>query len=109
MIVNLVRTLAAAALLTGSQLAGAADPVKFGLCYDITKIYVAAVPQVAQAVKDYADLLNQRGGLEGHPIEVTVQDHGNEPQRGIDCYERLKRDGVMVFDFFSTPDRKSVV
>jgi branched-chain amino acid transport system substrate-binding protein len=109
MIVNLIRALAAAALLTGSQLAGAAEPVKFGLCYDITKIYVAAVPQLAQAVKDYADLLNQRGGLEGHPIEVIVQDHGNEPQRGIDCYERLKRDGVMVFDFFSTPVSRAVL
>jgi branched-chain amino acid transport system substrate-binding protein len=89
--------------------AHAADPVKIGLCYDLTKIYVAAVPQVAQAVKDYADLLNQRGGIEGHPIQVTVQDHGNEPQRGIDCYERLKREGVMVFDFFSTPVSRAVL
>ena len=39
----------------------------------------------------------------GHPVEMTVQDTGNEPQRGIDCYERLKREGTMVFDFFSTP------
>lgn len=89
--------------------AHAADPVKIGLCYDLTKIYVAAVPQVAQAVKDYADLLNQRGGIEGHPVQVTVQDHGNEPQRGIDCYERLKREGVMVFDFFSTPVSRAVL
>lgn len=89
--------------------AHAADPVKIGLCYDLTKIYVAAVPQVAQAVKDYAELLNQRGGIEGHPIQVTVQDHGNEPQRGIDCYERLKREGVMVFDFFSTPVSRAVL
>lgn len=109
MILHLKRALAAAALLAASQLASAAAPVKFGLCYDLTKIYVAAVPQVAQAVKDYADLLNQRGGLEGHPIEVTLQDHGNEPQRGIDCYERLKRDGVMVFDFFSTPVSRAVL
>jgi branched-chain amino acid transport system substrate-binding protein len=106
---NLKRALAAAALLIVSQLASAADPVKFGLCYDITKIYVAAVPQLAQAVKDYADLLNSRGGLEGHPIEVTLQDHGNEPQRGIDCYERLKREGTMVFDFFSTPVSRAVL
>ena len=105
---NLTRVLAFAATLAcfGAQ---AADPVKIGLCYDLTKIYVAAVPQVAQAVKDYAELLNQRGGIEGHPIQVTVQDHGNEPQRGIDCYERLKRDGVMVFDFFSTPVSRAVL
>jgi branched-chain amino acid transport system substrate-binding protein len=97
------RTLASLALLMSTLAAQAADRVKVGLCYDISRIYVAAVPQVAQAVKDYADLINMRGGLEGHPIEVTLVDHGNEPQRGIDCYERLKREGVMVFDFFSTP------
>jgi branched-chain amino acid transport system substrate-binding protein len=105
---NLTRVLAFAATLASFG-AHAADPVKIGLCYDLTKIYVAAVPQVAQAVKDYAELLNQRGGIEGHPIQVTVQDHGNEPQRGIDCYERLKRDGVMVFDFFSTPVSRAVL
>jgi branched-chain amino acid transport system substrate-binding protein len=99
--------IAAAGLASFSALS--AEPVKVGLCYDLTKIYVAAVPQVAQAAKDYADLLNQRGGLEGHPIEVIVQDHGNEPQRGIDCYERLKREGVMVFDTFSTPVSRAVL
>jgi branched-chain amino acid transport system substrate-binding protein len=101
--------LGALAMTFAAQLAQAAEPVRFGLCYDLTKIYVAAVPQVAQAVKDYADLLNSRGGLHGHPIEINVQDHGNEPQRGIDCYERLKRDGVMVFDFFSTPVSRAVL
>ncbi|MBC5762975.1 ABC transporter substrate-binding protein [Ramlibacter albus] len=111
MTTSLRSKLAAIALLGGAIFpsAHAAGPVKFGLCYDISKIYVAAVPQVAQAVKDYADLLNLRGGIEGHPIEVTLIDHGNEPQRGIDCYERLKRDGVMVFDFFSTPVSRAVL
>ena len=106
---SLKRVLTAAALLVSTQATLAAEPVKFGLCYDLTKIYVAAVPQVAQAVKDYADLLNTRGGLEGHPIEVAVQDHGNEPQRGIDCYERLKREGTMIFDTFSSPVSRAVL
>ncbi len=101
--------LGALVLAFTGHLAQAAEPVRFGLCYDLTKIYVAAVPQVAQAAKDYADLLNAKGGLQGHPIEINVQDHGNEPQRGIDCYERLKRDGVMVFDFFSTPVSRAVL
>ena len=106
---NVKRLLGAIALTFSAQIAVAAEPVRFGLCYDLSKIYVAAVPQIAQAVKDYADLLNAKGGLEGHPIEIIVQDHGNEPQRGIDCYERLKRDGVMVFDFFSTPVSRAVL
>jgi ABC-type branched-subunit amino acid transport system substrate-binding protein len=51
----------------------------------------------------------QKAGLEGHPIEIVVQDHGNEPQRGIECYERLKREGVMVFDTLSTPVSRAVL
>src|SRR5690606_18951928 len=41
--------------------------------------------------------------IDGHPIELIVQDHGNEPQRGIECYEKLKREGVFIFDMLSTP------
>lgn len=64
---SLIRAIAAVALVTATATAQAqaADPVRFGLCYDLTKIYVAAVPQVAQAAKDFADLMNLRGGLKG--------------------------------------------
>jgi branched-chain amino acid transport system substrate-binding protein len=89
--------------------ATAADPMRFGLCYDLSKAYTFVTPQVAQAAKDYADLLNSKGGIEGHPVEMIVQDHGNEPQRGIECYEKLKRDGVMVFDMLSTPVSRAVL
>ena len=89
--------------------AAAADPVRFALCYDLSKVYTFVTPQVAQAARDYADLLNVKGGIEGHPIEMVVQDHGNEPQRGIECYEKLKREGVMVFDMLSTPVSRAVL
>jgi branched-chain amino acid transport system substrate-binding protein len=79
------------------------EPMKFGICYDLSKSYTFITPQIVQAARDLADVVNADGGLGGHPIEVVVQDHGNEPQRGIECYERLKRDGVFVFDTLSTP------
>lgn len=104
-------TLAAAAALTTAGLmpAAAQETIKFALCYDITKVYSFVTPQVAQAARDYATLLNTKGGIEGKQIEVIVQDHGNEPQRGIECYEKLKREGVMVFDFLSTPVSRAVL
>jgi branched-chain amino acid transport system substrate-binding protein len=89
--------------------ASAADPMRFALCYDLTKAYTFVTPQVAQAARDYADLLNLKDGIEGHPVEMIVQDHGNEPQRGIECYEKLKREGVMVFDMLSTPVSRAVL
>lgn len=95
--------------LVGSMTAMAADPVRVALCYDLSKAYTFVTPQIAQAARDYADILNAKGGLEGHPIEVIVQDHGNEPQRGIECYERLKREGVMIFDMLSTPVSRAVL
>ena len=100
---------AATFLLVASHAAKAAEPVRFGLCYDLSKAYTFLTPQIAQAVRDLADLRNMSGGIEGHPIEIILQDHGNEPQRGIECYERLKRDGVMVFDLLSTPVSRAVL
>lgn len=96
--------------LAGLQSAQAqAQPIKFALCYDLSKSYGFVTPQVAQAASDYAKILNQKGGIEGHPIEILVQDHGNEPQRGIECYEKMKREGAIAFDFMSTPVSRAVL
>ena len=97
------------AVLATFSAAAQAQPVKFGLCYDLSKAYTFVTPQIVQAAKDNADILNAKGGIEGHQIEIIAQDHGNEPQRGIECYEKLKREGVMVFDFLSTPVSRAVL
>lgn len=108
MLSKLRTLLGAAALALSLPAAHAADPIRFALCYDLTKAYTFITPQVAQAVKDYAALLNMNGGIEGHPIELIVQDHGNEPQRGIECYERVKSQAVTV-DLLSTPVSRAVL
>jgi branched-chain amino acid transport system substrate-binding protein len=96
--------------LAGLQSAQAqAQPIKFALCYDLSKSYGFVTPQMSQAARDYAQILNQKGGIEGHPIEILVQDHGNEPQRGIECYEKMKREGAIAFDFMSTPVARAVL
>ena len=86
-----------------SPVVAAEDTIKFGLCYDLSKSYTFVTPQVSQAAQDLATLVNAKGGIDGHPVEIIVRDHGNEPQRGIECYEQLKREGVAVFDMLSTP------
>ena len=95
--------------LQSAQAQAPAQPVKFALCYDLSKSYGFVTPQIAQAANDYAKILNQKGGIEGHPIEILVQDHGNEPQRGIECYEKMKREGAVAFDFLSTPVSRAVL
>ncbi len=90
-----------AGLMAGTQ--ALAEPFKVGVCYDLSKAYTFATPQVSQAAMDLAKLINKKGGIGGEPVEVIVRDHGNEPQRGIECYSRLSREGVVVFDTLSTP------
>ena len=85
------------------------EAVRFGLCFDLSKSYTFISPQVAQAAQDLAKYVNDNGGLDGHPVEVIVRDHGNEPQRGVECYEGLKREGVSIFNMLWTPVTNAVL
>ncbi len=101
-----VKALATAAALTASATVASAqdkEPIRFGLCFDLSKSYTFISPQVAQGAQDLAMYVNDNGGIEGHPVEMILRDHGNEPQRGVECYEQLKREGVFIFNFLSTP------
>ena len=107
-----VAVLAMSALgsIAGFDMAVAQEKViKVAVIYDLTKAYACCTPTMAQGIKDHADVVNLRGGIEGHKVDVIVVDHGNEPQRGIEHYERLNRDGAVTFDFLSTPVSRAVL
>ncbi|MBC7137423.1 MAG: ABC transporter substrate-binding protein [Defluviimonas sp.] len=101
----------AVAMATGATAASAQaeEPIRFGLCFDLTKSYTFISPQFAQAAQDLAMYTNENGGIEGHPVEIIIRDHGNEPQRGVECYEQLKREGVFNFYFLSSPVTNAVL
>jgi branched-chain amino acid transport system substrate-binding protein len=91
------------AVAAGAASAQDKEPIRFGMCLDLSKSYTFITPQVVQGARDLATLTNMDGGIQGHPVELVVQDTANEPQRGIECYERLKKEGIFIFDFLSTP------
>ncbi len=83
--------------------------IKFGFAQDFTKVYTFVSSEYSQGQRDYLSLINARGGIKGYTFQATVVDHGNEPQRGIEAYERFKADGVVLMDFFSTPVSRAIV
>ena len=81
----------AAALALASTPGWAQDKViKFGFAEDFTKVYTFVTSEYSQGQRDYLALINERGGINGHRFEAMVVDTGNEPQRGIEAYERFK-------------------
>jgi branched-chain amino acid transport system substrate-binding protein len=101
----------AALLVVGGGTAWADDaaPIKFGAAEDFTKVYTFVTIEYSQGQRDYMSLINARGGIKGHPLEYLLVDTGNEPQRGIEAYERFKQEGAVMVDFLSTPVSKAVV
>lgn len=101
-----------AALLAGVMAFGAAqakDPIKFAAPLDYTAVYTFLTNEYAQGQKDYLTMVNETGGVDGHKIEYASSDTGNQPQRGIEAYNRAQRDGAILFDFLSTPVARAMV
>lgn len=103
--------LASATALACASTAGWAQDkvIKLGFAQDFTKVYTFVSSEYSQGQRDYLSLINGRGGIKGYTFQATVVDHGNEPQRGIEAYERFKADGAVLMDFFSTPVSRAIV
>lgn len=100
----------AALLLLGAGAAYAeTKPIKVGTALDFTKVYTFLTAEYSQGQRDYITYLNGRGGIKGTPVELEVVDTGNEPQRGIEAYERFKNEGAVLVDFLSTPVSRAIV
>ena len=84
-------------------------PIKFATPVDFTAVYTFLTDEYSQGQRDYITLVNEQGGVDGHAIELSVSDTGNQPQRGIEAYNRAKRDGAVLVDFLSTPVARAMV
>ena len=105
---NRIRKTALSAVLAAGASFGLAAPmqaeeIKFGLLQDFTAVYTFVTGEYNQGQRDYLTLINEEGGVEGHTFTAIVRDTGNQPQRGIEAYNRAKEEGAILFDFLSTP------
>lgn len=96
-------TALSAALAFGLAAQAPAEEIKFGLLQDFTAVYTFLTGEYNQGQQDYLTLINEEGGVEGNTFTAIVRDTGNQPQRGIEAYNRAKEEGAILFDFLSTP------
>ena len=79
------------------------DVIKIGGLCDRTGESKVIGQEYCPAVADYIALVNRKGGVLGHKLEYTEIDHAYTPERAIDGYERLKRDGVVTIMNYGVP------
>ena len=59
--------------------------------------------EICPGLTDYIKLLNKKGGVLGHRLDYTEIEHGYLVDRGVEAYERLKRDGAVAVLDYGTP------
>lgn len=59
--------------------------------------------QLCPGVLDYVKLVNKQGGLKGHTLRYIEVEHAYKVDRGVEAYERLKRDGAVAMLDYGTP------
>jgi branched-chain amino acid transport system substrate-binding protein len=84
-------------------------PIKFATALDFTKVYTFVSNYYSQGQQDYIKLVNQEGGIDGHPVKLMISDTGNEPERGIEAYHKARDNGAVLVDFLSTPVSKAMI
>ncbi len=72
------------------------DPIKVGAI--VTKIPGSDFTDITDAAKAYFDCANDNGGINGHPVDYIVEEHGTDPQQvGSLATKLIESDKVTSF------------
>lgn len=101
---RLMRWAALAALLaTTPGTALPAEPIRIALLTNRTGPLAVVGVRVANGMRDYFEMLNQRdGGIGGIPLAIDECEVASSAERGLACYEAARAAGAVLV---SPPDR----
>ncbi|TXL87678.1 ABC transporter substrate-binding protein [Streptomyces sp. NBC_01725] len=77
--------------------------ISLGVLTDMTGVYASLGKSVTQAQQLWADQTNKAGGICGRTIELTVRDHGYDPQKAVAAYTELEPDVLGFAQFIGSP------
>lgn len=76
---------------------GQGSPVKVGSVGSISGVAGVVLAPVVQGLQVWANYVNDKGGVNGHPVELVVVDDGGDPARHRAAVQRLVEEGVVAF------------
>ncbi|MFI5267785.1 MAG: ABC transporter substrate-binding protein [Chloroflexota bacterium] len=79
----------AAAKPAASGAAATGTPYKFGLLSSATGPYASLGVPVRQTIELEAKRLNDAGGIDGHPVQLIIQDDETDPSKGVIAFKKI--------------------
>lgn len=79
------------------------DVIKVGYLADLTGPYAAVGGPLLDGFSDYMEMMNQRGGIDGVPIEVLHADTQAKADLSVSAYKRFKQEGIVAVSCMVTP------
>ncbi|MBT2364337.1 ABC transporter substrate-binding protein [Streptomyces sp. ISL-10] len=77
--------------------------ITLGALTDMTGVYASLGKSVTQAQQLWAKQTNAAGGICGRQIELTVRDHGYDPQKAVAGYTELEPKVLGFAQFIGSP------
>jgi branched-chain amino acid transport system substrate-binding protein len=99
----MVALVALAGLLGAVAPASAGHEVVIGLQCDRTGATQIVGTVLCPGFHDYVNLINFKGGIEGHKIKALEIDHEYKVPPGVEAYERHKKEGAVTMAIYGTP------
>jgi branched-chain amino acid transport system substrate-binding protein len=87
----------------GAAPAWAAQDIVIGLQCDRTGPTQVVGTVLCPGYHDYVDLVNSKGGVDGHMIRVLEIDHEYKVPPAVEAYERFKEQGAVLVALYGTP------
>ena len=85
------------------------DQIRIGAIFDLTGPTADIGTDYADAVRDWVDWTNQRGGIGGRPIDLVFQDYAYQVDRAEQLYSQFVQEGAVVFMGWGTGDTEALV
>src|SRR5689334_25443417 len=77
--------------------------VVFGMQCDRTGPTATVGTVLCPGYRDYIDLINSKGGVEGYKIKVTEIDHEYKVPPAMEAHERFKKEGAVLEALYGSP------
>jgi branched-chain amino acid transport system substrate-binding protein len=100
--------LAAGSVLGAASPAAASHEIVIGLQCDRTGATQLVGVNLCPGYHDYINLVNFKGGVEGHKVRALEIDHEYKVPQGMDAYERHKKEGAVLISLYGTPHTQAL-